>query len=106
LTGDHIRACRNARQLVADMHWRGMPVPPLYAHMAAEFQALVANGDYAAWLAGGALPGVASQPTGAVGLSPSSQSQTGSGVSGDGPPAGSPPTWRSAAAGSPRSWPR
>ena len=62
MTGDHIRACRTARQLVADMHWRGMPVPALYAHMAAEFQALVASGDYAAWLAGGAT----SQGTGAV----------------------------------------
>jgi hypothetical protein len=35
------------------MHWRGLPVPPLYARMAAEFQDLVANGDYAAWVANG-----------------------------------------------------
>jgi hypothetical protein len=71
VTADHIRACRNARELVADMHWQGLPVPPLYVRMAGEFQDLVASGDYAAWLASGALPGVASQPTGAVGLIPS-----------------------------------
>jgi hypothetical protein len=71
VTADHIRACRNARELVADMHWRGLPVPPLYARMAGEFQDLVASGDYAAWLATGALTGAASQPTGAVGPSPS-----------------------------------
>jgi hypothetical protein len=71
VTADHIRACRNARELVADMHWRGLSVPPLYARMAGEFQDLVVSGDYAAWLATGALPGAASQPTGAVGLSPS-----------------------------------
>jgi hypothetical protein len=53
LTGDHIRACRHARELVADMHWRGLTVPPLYARMAAEFQDLVASGDYAAWVAAG-----------------------------------------------------
>ena len=57
VTADHIRACRNARELVADMHWRGLSVPPLYARMAGEFQDLVASGDYAAWLATGALPG-------------------------------------------------
>ena len=54
MTADHIRACRNARELVADMHWRGMPVPPLYVHMAGEFQDLVASGEYAAWFATGA----------------------------------------------------
>ena len=53
MTGDHIRACRHARELVADMHWRGLPVPPLYARMAAEFQDLVATGAYAAWVASG-----------------------------------------------------
>ena len=51
MTADHIRACRNARELVADMHWRGLPVPPLYARMAGEFHDLVASGVYAAWLA-------------------------------------------------------
>jgi hypothetical protein len=53
LNGDHIRACRHARELVADLHWQGVPVPPLYAHMAAEFHDLVASGDYAAWVAAG-----------------------------------------------------
>jgi hypothetical protein len=105
VTADHIRACRSARELVADMHWRGLPVPPLYARMAGEFRGLVASGDYAAWLASGALPVAASQPTGAVGLSPS-WARPAQVVSGVGPPAGSRPTWRSAAAGSPRSWPR
>jgi hypothetical protein len=53
VNGDHIRARRHARELVADMHWRGLPVPPLYTRMAAEFQDLVASGDYAAWVANG-----------------------------------------------------
>jgi hypothetical protein len=70
LTGDHIRARRQARRLVADMHWRGMPVPPLYARMAGEFQELVASGDYATWLATGAGPGPTSPPSGAVGSLP------------------------------------
>ncbi len=61
MNGDHIRACRTARNLVADMHWRGIPVPPLYTHMAGEFQDLVASGDYAAWLAAGAGSGPASR---------------------------------------------
>ena len=51
MNGDRIRAERHARELVADMHWRGMPVPGLYTRMAAEFQGLVASGDYAAWVA-------------------------------------------------------
>jgi hypothetical protein len=50
---DRIRAERHARELVAEMHWRGMPVPPLYTRMAAEFRDLVASGDYAAWVATG-----------------------------------------------------
>jgi hypothetical protein len=45
------------------MHWRGLPVPPLYARMAAEFQDLVANGDYAAWVANGDGPGTRSPRT-------------------------------------------
>jgi hypothetical protein len=53
LNGDHIRARRHARELVADMHWRNLPVPPLYARMAAEFQDLVNSGEYAAWVANG-----------------------------------------------------
>jgi hypothetical protein len=66
LTADHIRACRHARELVADMHWRGLPVPPLYARMAAEFQDLVATGAYAAWVASGAGAGGGSRGTRAV----------------------------------------
>ena len=53
MNGDRIRAERRARELVADMHWRGMPVPQLYTRMAAEFQDLVTSGDYATWVAGG-----------------------------------------------------
>jgi hypothetical protein len=53
VNGDRIRAERHARELVTDMHWRGMPVPPLYTRMAAEFQNLVRSGDYAAWVATG-----------------------------------------------------
>jgi len=48
---DRIRALRHAREIVDDMHWRGMPVPALYAFMAEEFQALVATGVYAEWVA-------------------------------------------------------
>ena len=66
MTGDHIRACRHARELVADMHWRGLPVPPLYAHMAAEFQQLVASGEYAAWVASGDGAGGSSRRSRAV----------------------------------------
>jgi hypothetical protein len=55
-SGDRIRAERHARELVADMHWRGMIVPPLYTRMAAEFQDLVRSGDYAAWVARGGRP--------------------------------------------------
>jgi hypothetical protein len=53
VNGDRIRAERRARELVAEMHWRGMVVPPLYSRMAAEFQDLVQRGDYAAWVAAG-----------------------------------------------------
>ena len=67
MTGYHIRACRHARELVADMHWRGLPVPPLYARMAAEFQDLVVTGAYAAWLASGDGTGPRPPRTSAVG---------------------------------------
>jgi hypothetical protein len=49
--GDRIRALRHAREIVQDMRWQGMAVPPLYATMAEEFRALVRSGDYDAWLA-------------------------------------------------------
>ena len=43
-------------ELVAEMQWRGMVVPSLYTRMAAEFQDLIAAGDYAAWVATGGTP--------------------------------------------------
>jgi hypothetical protein len=49
--GDKIRALRHAREIVQDMRWQGMAVPPLYDSMAEEFRALVRSGDYDAWLA-------------------------------------------------------
>jgi hypothetical protein len=53
VNSDHIRALRHARELVADMRWRGLTVPPLYDRMAGEFQDLVDSGDYANWVATG-----------------------------------------------------
>jgi hypothetical protein len=51
MNGARIRALRYAREVVADLRWRGMAVPALYASMAEEFQALVRSGAYAAWVA-------------------------------------------------------
>jgi hypothetical protein len=55
------------REIVGDRRWRGMAVPPVYARMAGEFQAVVRSGVYAAWLAGSEAPGGtrpgASQPS-------------------------------------------
>jgi len=51
VNGDQIRALRHAREIVSDMRWRGMVVPPIYTSMAKEFQALVRSGAYAAWVA-------------------------------------------------------
>jgi hypothetical protein len=48
---DRIRALRRAREIVSDMRWRDMTVPPIYASMAEEFQALVRSGAYASWVA-------------------------------------------------------
>ena len=62
MNGDRIRAERHARELVAEMHWRGMPVPALYTHMAAEFKDLVASGDYAAWVATEGRDGTRREP--------------------------------------------
>jgi hypothetical protein len=56
VNADVIRARRHAREIVADLHWRGLAVPPLYARMAAEFQDLVRSGAYAAWVADGGRP--------------------------------------------------
>jgi hypothetical protein len=96
VNGDRIRAERHAREIVADMHWSGMVVPPLYARMAAEFQDLIHTGDYAAWVATGG-----STMDGSVGVGEPVPL-----VSGDVPAVGSRRTLRSAAAASPRSWPR
>lgn len=51
VNGDRIRALRLAREVVSDLRWRGMTVPPIYTSMAEEFQALVRSGAYAAWVA-------------------------------------------------------
>jgi hypothetical protein len=64
VNGDRIRAERQARELVDEMHWRGMVVPSLYTHMATEFRDLVASGDYAAWVAAGGSPRSRSDRTG------------------------------------------
>jgi hypothetical protein len=51
VNGDRIRALRHVREIVADLRWRGMAVPRVYADMADEFQDLVRSGAYAAWVA-------------------------------------------------------
>jgi hypothetical protein len=51
MSDDRISALRHAREIVDDQRWRGMAVPPVYASMADEFQAVVTSGAYAAWLA-------------------------------------------------------
>jgi len=52
VNGDRVRALRYAREVVDDLRWRGMAVPPVYVGMAEEFRVLVRSGDYAAWVAG------------------------------------------------------
>lgn len=56
VSGAALTARRHAREIVGDMRWRGMPVPPLYARMAGEFADLVRSGDYAAWVAASQTP--------------------------------------------------
>ena len=56
VTGDELKARRHAREIVADMRWCGMTVPPLYARMADEFEDLVRSGDYAPWVAANQTP--------------------------------------------------
>jgi hypothetical protein len=51
VNGYEVKARRQARQIVQDMRWHGVTVPPLYAHMADEFQELVRSGEYAGWVA-------------------------------------------------------
>lgn len=56
VSGAALTARRHAREIVGDMRWRGMPVPPLYARLAGEFWDLVRSGDYAAWVAANQTP--------------------------------------------------
>lgn len=56
MNGYEIKARRHAREIVRDMRWRGMTVPPLYGRMADEFQELVTSGGYAAWVAANQRP--------------------------------------------------
>jgi hypothetical protein len=51
VNGDEVEARRHAREIVQDLRWHGMTVPPLYGHMAHEFQELVRSGEYAGWVA-------------------------------------------------------
>jgi hypothetical protein len=46
-----LTARRHAREAVAEMRWRGMTVPVVYAHMADEFEDLVRSGEYTDWIA-------------------------------------------------------
>jgi len=43
VTGDQLKARRHAREIIGEMRWRGMTVPPLYGRMADEFQDLGAQ---------------------------------------------------------------
>ena len=52
MNGDTVRALRYAREVVDDLHWHRMAVPPVCASMAEEFRVLVRSGGYAAWVAG------------------------------------------------------
>ena len=54
VTGDQLKARRQAREIVAEMRWHGMTVPALYARMAGEFEDLARSGEYAAWIRRGA----------------------------------------------------
>jgi hypothetical protein len=51
VNGDEVKARRHAREIAQDLRWHGMTVPPLYGHMAWEFQEMVRSGEYAAWVA-------------------------------------------------------
>jgi hypothetical protein len=70
VNGDTIRALRYAREVVDDLRWRGMAVPPCYARMAEEFQALVRSGGYAAWVAGAGKAAAAPHDSAAIASSP------------------------------------
>lgn len=51
MNGYEVKARRHAREIVQEMRWHGMTVPPLYAQMASEFQEMVRSGEYAGWVA-------------------------------------------------------
>ena len=70
MSGDTVRALRYAREVVDDLRWRGMAVPPCYARMAEEFQALVRSGGYAAWVAGPGKAAAAPHECAAMASSP------------------------------------
>jgi hypothetical protein len=38
VTGDQLRARRHAREIVAELRWHGVTVPPRYVRMADEFR--------------------------------------------------------------------
>jgi hypothetical protein len=52
VNGDEIGAERHGREVVDDPRWQGMALPPLYAHLAQEFEDLVRSLGYAAWVTG------------------------------------------------------
>ena len=45
MNGDEVKARRQAREIVQDLRWHGMTVPPLYGHRAWEFQELMRSGE-------------------------------------------------------------
>ena len=51
MNGYQIEARRHAREVVGDMRWQGVTVPPLYVRMAGELEDLVRSDGYAAWVA-------------------------------------------------------
>jgi hypothetical protein len=52
VSDQRVRALRQAREIVAELRWDGLAVPEVYGRMAGEFQALVRDGRYHAWLQG------------------------------------------------------
>ena len=57
VTGDQIMARRQARDLVDDLRWLGVAVPPIYTRMAREFLLLVQSGEYEEWIRRGGPAG-------------------------------------------------
>jgi hypothetical protein len=63
VNGYQVEARRHAREVVGDLRWQGMTVPPLYARMAGEFEDLVRSGGYAAWVAANQQPALTGRPS-------------------------------------------